>query len=68
MYIYIPFSEIGYVKVIYLIKRFVKHPQKENSPFMQNENCSNCKNVQILHKIFISFYCAQVPYLAKQAG
>ena len=37
MYIYIPFSEIGYVKVIYLIKRFVKHPQKESYHLEHNQ-------------------------------
>ena len=55
LYVHITFSEIGYIKVIYLIKRYVKQLLKQNSPFVKDTKNLICQKVQILQKIFILF-------------
>ena len=53
--VHITFSEIGYIKVIYLIKRYVKQLLKQNSPFVKDTKNLICQKVQILQKIFLLF-------------
>ena len=54
-FVYIPFPEIGFVKGMYLIKRYVKKYPQPKFPVEKNQKCSECQKMQRKHKISFCF-------------